>query len=61
VSNFSKDVADGENYTVLLNQLKPDQCSRAPLQEHDLHARAEKVRFPSPLSLPVVFPSGTSG
>ncbi|GAA5999509.1 hypothetical protein JCM5350_007310 [Sporobolomyces pararoseus] len=43
VNNFSKDVADGENYTVLLNQLKPNECSRAPLQEHDLHARAEKV------------------
>ena len=45
VNNFSKDVADGENYTVLLNQLKPDECSRAPLQERDLHARAEKVSF----------------
>ncbi|KAL8277231.1 hypothetical protein RQP46_010404 [Phenoliferia psychrophenolica] len=43
VANFSKDVADGENYTVLLNQLKPDHCSRAPLQERDLHARAEQV------------------
>ncbi|GAA5955354.1 hypothetical protein JCM21900_005782 [Sporobolomyces salmonicolor] len=43
VNNFSKDVADGENYTVLLNQLKPDQCSRAPLQERDLLQRAEKV------------------
>lgn len=43
VTNFSKDVADGENYTVLLNQLKPNECSRAPLQETDLHQRAEKV------------------
>ncbi|KAI5476702.1 Ca2+-binding actin-bundling protein [Pseudohyphozyma bogoriensis] len=43
VTNFSKDVSDGENYTVLLNQLKPDVCSRAPLQERDLHQRAEKV------------------
>ncbi|KAM0753506.1 hypothetical protein T439DRAFT_284995 [Meredithblackwellia eburnea MCA 4105] len=43
VSNFSKDVADGENYTVLLNQLKPDHCSRAPLQERDLLTRAERV------------------
>ncbi|KAK4706017.1 hypothetical protein P7C70_g179, partial [Phenoliferia sp. Uapishka_3] len=43
VANFSKDVSDGENYTVLLNQLKPDHCSRAPLQEPDLHTRAEKV------------------
>ncbi|GAA5990071.1 hypothetical protein JCM11641_001026 [Rhodosporidiobolus odoratus] len=43
VANFSKDVSDGENYTVLLNQLKPNECSRAPLQEKDLHQRAEKV------------------
>ena len=43
VTNFSKDVSDGENYTVLLNQLKPAECSRAPLQETDLHQRAEKV------------------
>ncbi|KAK4055360.1 fimbrin [Microbotryomycetes sp. JL221] len=43
VNNFSKDVSDGENYTVLLNQLKPQECSRAPLQERDLHQRAELV------------------
>ncbi|GAA6033058.1 hypothetical protein JCM8097_000123 [Rhodosporidiobolus ruineniae] len=43
VANFFKDVSDGENYTVLLNQLKPAECSRAPLQEQDLHQRAEKV------------------
>ena len=43
VANFSKDVADGENYTVLLNQLKPDECSRAPLQAADRLKRAEQV------------------
>lgn len=43
VKNFSKDVSDGENYTVLLNQLKPESCSRAPLQERDLHRRAEMI------------------
>lgn len=43
VNNFSKDVMDGENYTILLNQLKPDQCSRGPLQTADLHQRAEQV------------------
>ncbi|CAI6335433.1 unnamed protein product [Periconia digitata] len=43
VTNFSTDVKDGENYTVLLNQLKPEQCSRAPLQTSDLHQRAEQV------------------
>jgi plastin-1 len=43
VSNFSSDVKDGENYTVLLNQLKPDICSRGPLQTRDLLQRAEQV------------------
>lgn len=43
VNNFSRDVSDGENYTVLLNQLKPDECSRAPLQTRDLRQRAEEV------------------
>ncbi|KAA1473084.1 hypothetical protein DENSPDRAFT_839506 [Dentipellis sp. KUC8613] len=43
VKNFSKDVSDGENYTVLLNQLKPDECSLAPLQTRDVRQRAEQV------------------
>ena len=43
VANFSKDVSDGENYTVLLNQLKPAECSRAPLQTRDTLQRAEQV------------------
>ncbi|CAG8554513.1 4182_t:CDS:10, partial [Acaulospora colombiana] len=43
VSNFSKDVCDGENYTVLLSQLSPELCSRDPLKEPDLLERAEKV------------------
>ncbi|RPA86955.1 putative actin-bundling protein Sac6 [Ascobolus immersus RN42] len=43
VNNFSKDVSDGENYTVLLNQLQPSICSRAPLQTRDLLERAEQV------------------
>nr|1RT8_A Chain A, fimbrin [Schizosaccharomyces pombe] len=43
VSNFSKDVSDGENYTVLLNQLAPELCSRAPLQTTDVLQRAEQV------------------
>ena len=42
VENFSRDVSDGENYTVLLHQLSPS-CSLSPLQERDLHARAEQV------------------
>ncbi|KAI9271976.1 fimbrin [Sporodiniella umbellata] len=43
VNNFSKDVSDGENYTILLNQLKPESCSRAPLQERDPLKRAEMI------------------
>ncbi|KAG6877902.1 hypothetical protein C0992_009095 [Termitomyces sp. T32_za158] len=43
VNNFSRDVCDGENYTVLLHQLQPEQCSLAPLQTSDLRARAEQV------------------
>ncbi|KII84639.1 hypothetical protein PLICRDRAFT_179448 [Plicaturopsis crispa FD-325 SS-3] len=43
VNNFSRDVSDGENYTVLLHQLKPDECSTAPLQTRDLRQRAEQV------------------
>ena len=34
---------EGDNYTVLLNQLAPDVCSRGPLQTRDLHQRAEQV------------------
>ncbi|ODV95707.1 hypothetical protein PACTADRAFT_50387 [Pachysolen tannophilus NRRL Y-2460] len=43
ISNFSKDVSDGENYTILLNQLKPEYCSRDPLQTKDLLTRAEQI------------------
>ncbi|OGM39551.1 fimbrin [Aspergillus bombycis] len=43
VTNFSTDVKDGENYTVLLNQLAPDACSQGPLQTQDLLQRAEQV------------------
>lgn len=43
MQNFSNDVKDGENYTVLLNQLAPNICSRSPLQTSDLHQRAEQV------------------
>ncbi|KAF3921979.1 Fimbrin [Dactylellina cionopaga] len=43
VNNFSGDVKDAENYTVLLSQLAPDLCTRAPLQTRDLLQRAEQV------------------
>lgn len=43
VANFSSDVKDGENYTVLLAQIAPEHCTRGPLQTRDLHQRAEQV------------------
>lgn len=43
VSNFGKDVSDGEAYTYLLNQLKPDVCDLSPLKTNDLLTRAEQV------------------
>lgn len=43
VTNFSGDISDGENYTVLLNQLQPEHCDLSPLQTSDLLDRAEQV------------------
>lgn len=43
MTNFSTDVKEGDNYTVLLNQLAPDLCSRDPLQTRDLLQRADEV------------------
>ena len=43
VTNFSADVREGDNYTVLLSQLAPDLCTRSPLQTRDLLTRAEQV------------------
>ncbi|KAL3424375.1 fimbrin [Phlyctema vagabunda] len=44
VQNFSSDVKDAENYTVLLAQIAPEYgCDRGPLQTRDLLQRAEEV------------------
>ncbi|KAI5300875.1 Fimbrin, actin-bundling protein [Ascosphaera atra] len=43
VSNFSTDVKDGENYTILLNQLAPEVCPLTPLNSADLVERAEYI------------------
>nr|WAW84882.1 fimbrin 2 [Halisarca dujardinii] len=42
VANFSKDIMDSENYTVLLSQIAPEGSGvdRSPLQEHDVEKRA---------------------
>jgi len=43
VNNFSGDIKDSENYTVLLNQLAPDRCDKTALGLSDLTQRANKV------------------
>ncbi|EMR09734.1 hypothetical protein PNEG_01919 [Pneumocystis murina B123] len=43
VTNFSSDVSDGENYIILLNQLKPNECTRDSLKTMDLLKRAEEI------------------
>eukprot|EP00842_Homolaphlyctis_polyrhiza_P006965 jgi/Hompol1/858/HPOL_001344-RA len=43
VNNFTSDIKDGENYTVLLHQLAPSTCSLAPMRTSDLFQRAEQV------------------
>ena len=42
IANFSGDVKDGVNYTVLLNQLDSELCDKSGLDD-DLQKRAEKV------------------
>jgi Calponin homology (CH) domain len=41
VYNFSDDIKDSVNYTVLLNQIAPELCGREPIQQSDLRQRAE--------------------
>lgn len=43
VANFSGDVKDGENYTILLHQLDSSLCSLDPLRTSDLTLRAEQI------------------
>ena len=43
LNNFSDDVKDSEKYTILLNQLSPDQCGTDGLGESDLKKRAATV------------------
>ena len=43
LKNFEDDVKDSEKYTVLLNQLDPNQCDKSALDETDPLARAQKV------------------
>jgi len=41
VTNFTTDIKDSENYTVLLAQIAPKRCNRDPLKETDTTKRAE--------------------
>jgi len=43
VANLGPDIKDSECYTVLLNQLKPNQCDKKALGEKDMTKRAELV------------------
>jgi len=43
VKNFTSDIKDSENYTILLAQIAPQHCNRNALQEKDLTKRAELV------------------
>eukprot|EP00004_Rigifila_ramosa_P016096 TRINITY_DN3787_c0_g1_i2.p1 TRINITY_DN3787_c0_g1~~TRINITY_DN3787_c0_g1_i2.p1 ORF type:complete len:772 (+),score=180.79 TRINITY_DN3787_c0_g1_i2:61-2316(+) len=43
VTNFGPDIKDSECYTVLLHQLKPNQCDTKALAEKDTTKRAEMV------------------
>jgi len=43
VYSFADDLKDSENYTVLLNQIAPECCGLEPLNEPDLHRRAEAM------------------
>ncbi|KAK2941068.1 putative actin bundling protein [Blattamonas nauphoetae] len=43
VTNFTSDVKDGENYTVLLHQIAPEHCDLAGLQESNLEKRGDII------------------
>jgi len=43
VKNFTSDIKDSENYTVLLAQIAPQHCNKNALQESDLTKRADMV------------------
>ena len=43
IENFGDDLKDGEVYTVLLNNLFPDDCDNSPMDESDINQRMQKV------------------
>ena len=43
IENFGDDLKDGEVYTVLLNNIFPNDCDKTPLDESDINQRMQKV------------------
>ena len=43
IENFGDDLKDGEVYTVLLNNIFPEDCDKSPLDETDMNQRMQKV------------------
>lgn len=43
VANFSSDIKDSENYTILLNRISGGKCTKDPLNEKNVTSRAEKM------------------
>ncbi len=43
VTNFTNELKDGEKYTILLNDLFPDDCDKSPMNESDPVKRAAKI------------------
>ena len=43
IENFGDDLKDGEVYTVLLNNIFPEDCDKSPLDESDINQRMQKV------------------
>ena len=43
IENFGEDLKDGEVYTVLLNNIFPNDCDKTPLEENDINQRMQKI------------------
>ena len=43
IENFGDDLKDGEVYTILLNNIFPEDCDQSPLDETDMNQRMQKV------------------
>ena len=43
IENFGDDLKNGEVYTVLLNNIFPEDCDKSPLDETDMNQRMQKV------------------